>query len=138
MKLIRLLTVSNLFALEVVQSCQHCQLCVLRENSILVSFFLADFIFKESDFREAMDLHIVGMFKGEKGLADFMGANRFAFNNWANELLSNQDLLEEIGKAKFDLAVLDGAVMARHHYLVKFLFYIHIICCVNTCAFLTT
>ena len=27
-------TVSNLFALEVVQSCQHCQLCVLRENSI--------------------------------------------------------------------------------------------------------
>ena len=33
MKLIRLLTISNLFALEVVQSCQHCQLCVLRENS---------------------------------------------------------------------------------------------------------
>ena len=34
MKLVRLLTVSNLFGLEVVQSCQHCQLCVLRENSI--------------------------------------------------------------------------------------------------------
>ena len=33
LKLIRLLTVSNLFALEVVQSCQHCQLCVLLENS---------------------------------------------------------------------------------------------------------
>ena len=33
MKLIRLLTISNLFALEVVQSCQHCQLYVLRENS---------------------------------------------------------------------------------------------------------
>ena len=32
-KLIRLLTVSNLFALEVVQSCEHCQLCVLQENS---------------------------------------------------------------------------------------------------------
>ena len=40
MKLIRLLTVSNLFALETVQSCQHCQLCVLRENSIIWSFIL--------------------------------------------------------------------------------------------------
>ena len=36
MKLIRLLTVSNLFALEVVESCQHCQLCVLWENSIVL------------------------------------------------------------------------------------------------------
>ena len=34
LKLIRLLTVSNLFPLLVVQKCQHCQLCVLRENSI--------------------------------------------------------------------------------------------------------
>ena len=31
-KLIRFLTVLNLFTLEVVQKCQHCQLCVLREN----------------------------------------------------------------------------------------------------------
>ena len=31
-----LLTVSNLFALEDVQSCQHCQLCVLRENSNII------------------------------------------------------------------------------------------------------
>ena len=37
MKLIRLLTVSNIFALEVVQSCQHCQLCVLQENSNTLS-----------------------------------------------------------------------------------------------------
>ena len=29
LKLIWLLTVSNLFQLEVVQKCQHCQLCVL-------------------------------------------------------------------------------------------------------------
>ena len=28
------ITVPDLFALEVVQECQHCQLCVLRENSI--------------------------------------------------------------------------------------------------------
>ena len=34
LKLIGLLTVSNLFPLEVVQKYQHCQLCVLRENSI--------------------------------------------------------------------------------------------------------
>ena len=35
LKLIGLLTVSNLFPLELVQKkCQHCQLCVLRENSI--------------------------------------------------------------------------------------------------------
>ena len=66
-----------------------------------------------------MDSQIVGMFKGESSLTDYMGANQFAFNNWANELLSNQDLLEKIGKAKFDLAVLDGAFMARHHYLVR-------------------
>ena len=33
-KCIRFLTVSNLFTLEVVQKCQHCQLCVLQENSI--------------------------------------------------------------------------------------------------------
>ena len=32
-KCIRFLTVSNLFTLEVVQKCQHCQLCVLQENS---------------------------------------------------------------------------------------------------------
>ena len=32
-KLIRFLTVSNLFTLEIVQKCQHCQLCVLWENS---------------------------------------------------------------------------------------------------------
>ena len=32
-KLIRFLNVSNLFTLEVVQKCQHCQLCVLWENS---------------------------------------------------------------------------------------------------------
>ena len=35
-KIFRLLTVSNLFALKVVQSCQHCQLCVLRKNSTRV------------------------------------------------------------------------------------------------------
>ena len=35
MKLIGLLTVSNLFALEVVQSCKHCQLCVLQGNSTI-------------------------------------------------------------------------------------------------------
>ena len=29
-----LVTTSNLFSLEVVQKCQHCQLFVLRENSI--------------------------------------------------------------------------------------------------------
>ena len=29
LKLIKILTVSNLFSLEVVQKCQHCQLCVL-------------------------------------------------------------------------------------------------------------
>ena len=33
LKLIGLLTVSNLFPLEVVQKCQHCQLCLLRDNS---------------------------------------------------------------------------------------------------------
>ena len=33
--LIRFLTVSNLFTLEVVQKCQRCQLCVLREKSIV-------------------------------------------------------------------------------------------------------
>ena len=32
-KLISLANTSNLFPLEVVQKCQHCQLCVLRENS---------------------------------------------------------------------------------------------------------
>ena len=32
--LLGVLTVSNLFALEVVQKCQRCQLCVLWENSI--------------------------------------------------------------------------------------------------------
>ena len=31
--LIQLETVSNVFTLEVVQKCQHCQLCVLREHS---------------------------------------------------------------------------------------------------------
>ena len=33
-KLIPLATTSDLFSLEVLQQCQHCQLCVLRENSI--------------------------------------------------------------------------------------------------------
>ena len=33
-KLISLANTCNLFSLEVVQKCQHCQLCVLRENSI--------------------------------------------------------------------------------------------------------
>ena len=33
LKLIIILTVSNLFPLEDVQKCQHCQLCVLRKNS---------------------------------------------------------------------------------------------------------
>ena len=33
LKLISLLTVSNLFPLDFVQKCQHCQLCMLRENS---------------------------------------------------------------------------------------------------------
>ena len=36
-KLIRFLTVSNLFTLEVVQKCQRCQLCVLWENSIALT-----------------------------------------------------------------------------------------------------
>ena len=36
LKLVMLLTVSNLFALEDVQSCQHCQLCVLLENSNII------------------------------------------------------------------------------------------------------
>ena len=31
-------TISNLFRLEVVQKCQYCQLCVLRENSTQVAF----------------------------------------------------------------------------------------------------
>ena len=30
---IQLVTIINLFLFEVVQKCQHCQLCVLRENS---------------------------------------------------------------------------------------------------------
>ena len=34
LKLMSLLTVHNLSPLEVAQKCQHCQLCVLRENSI--------------------------------------------------------------------------------------------------------
>ena len=34
MKLTQLLTVPNLFQLEVTQKCQHCQLCVLWENFI--------------------------------------------------------------------------------------------------------
>ena len=32
-----LVTTSNIFPLEVVQKCQHCQLCVLRKNSNLCS-----------------------------------------------------------------------------------------------------
>ena len=39
LKLIGLLTVSNLFPLEVVQKCRHCQLCVLRENSVSLKLF---------------------------------------------------------------------------------------------------
>ena len=35
-KLIRFLNVANLFTLEVVQKCHHCQLCALRENSYVV------------------------------------------------------------------------------------------------------
>ena len=37
LKLIRFLTVSNLFTFEVVQKCQCCQLCVLRENLITLN-----------------------------------------------------------------------------------------------------
>ena len=36
LKLIWLLTVYNLFLLQVAQKCQCCQLCVLRENSNVV------------------------------------------------------------------------------------------------------
>ena len=38
MKFIGFLTVSNLFTLEVIQKCQHSQLCVLRENSSTTLF----------------------------------------------------------------------------------------------------
>ena len=39
---ISLATTSNLFSVEVVQKCQHCQFCVLRENSIAtVAVFLS-------------------------------------------------------------------------------------------------
>ena len=38
LKQIKQLPVSNLFPLEVVQKCQHCQLCVLRENSNVAVF----------------------------------------------------------------------------------------------------
>ena len=37
LKVLRYLTVSNLFTLEVIQKCQCCQLCVSRENSIVRS-----------------------------------------------------------------------------------------------------
>ena len=33
LKFISLVTTSNLFSLETVQKCQHCQVCVLWENS---------------------------------------------------------------------------------------------------------
>ena len=35
LKLIRLAATTNSFSLEVVQKCQYCQLCVLRENSVM-------------------------------------------------------------------------------------------------------
>ena len=38
MELTRLLTVFNLFPLEVVKKCQLCQLCVLRENSNVTGY----------------------------------------------------------------------------------------------------
>ena len=38
LKWIHFSTLSNLFWLEVVQKCQCCQLCVLRENSTQVAF----------------------------------------------------------------------------------------------------
>ena len=41
-KLILLIITSNLFSLEVVQKCQHCQLYVLRENSIGSQLLTAD------------------------------------------------------------------------------------------------
>ena len=40
LELIGLLTVSNLFPLKVVQKCQHCQLCVLWDNTSSKSFKL--------------------------------------------------------------------------------------------------
>ena len=38
LELVLLGTIVNLFLLEVVQRCQHCQPCVIWENSILFSF----------------------------------------------------------------------------------------------------
>ena len=64
-----------------------------------------------------MDSQIIGMFTCEKGLMDYMAANRVAFNSWANELLSRRELLEGNSKQKFDQSMIDGAVMSRHHYL---------------------
>ena len=37
---ISLVTTSNLFPLEIVQKCQHWQLCVLRENSVVLLLFV--------------------------------------------------------------------------------------------------
>ena len=39
LKFIQLVTIPNLFPFKDVQKCQHCQLCVLRENSITGGFY---------------------------------------------------------------------------------------------------
>ena len=39
LKLIPIITVSNLFSVEVAQKCQHCQLCVLWENAVIAGLF---------------------------------------------------------------------------------------------------
>ena len=77
---------------------------------------------QEADFRDLLDAEVIGIFKGEKTTFDFVAMEKIIFDNWANELLSKRDVLEEIGKKKFDLAVVDGAAMSRHHYLVRRLF----------------
>ena len=53
-KLIRFLTVSNLFTIEVVRKCQRCQLCVLWENSN----WLFGKLFQNNLFRSSKNLDL--------------------------------------------------------------------------------
>ena len=72
LKLIPLVTISNLFSLEVVPKCQHCQLCVLWKNASILSR-------PHCHLAYVKETHMTNYSKIQSGCRDFQSLDKSLF-----------------------------------------------------------
>ena len=65
------------------------------------------------------DKHIIGNFKGQSDYFAMIKETAVTLQTHADEVLSNQELLNKIKTRGFDLAILDGAAPVWPQYMVS-------------------